>query len=482
MRDSKGITKWTSNKNPTFSDGRDHDTVFIQIQQKSSDSTVILALSYHENFEDCFNYNTTLSRSLSFSKKVAQDILPQDDKKEPIYIFDSPLKTNALINLFYGVRLENTWHIVKSLLSKDGTLPDTPVLHNGKTDNFGKSTYQNTVALFKRLLFQRHAGVDFHADRGTPIYAVADGEVFFNSGHIRGAGQVLILRHPLNYPKGPNPFVFSVYMHVLPPTAIDPRTKKLMAHPLAVVSKKSPHDLLRICSSDSCKVDKKDELTRPLKFGDHVNRGDFIAMSGAPPSTRNYHLHFEIRAPRITASSLANPKIAPNYDDFISNLQGLNQPMANFSPTLRNTLFSYAFTDSVTLNPADFIQVVDAKCQERKNWEMNSAAAFQNLHTFLVPTLTAGYCSQKYETKSEPGIYAIFKNSLEEGVSDYDGIGDFEDVNDFMSESNEPKDLILPSGPSESPALSPLVPSSMLWKPVLKLLSPPGLNPEDSSS
>jgi hypothetical protein len=114
--------------------------------------------------------------------------------------------------------------------------------------------------------------------------------------------------------------------------------------------------------------------------------------------------------------------------------------------------------------------------------EMASFAAFQKMHSFLLGTLTAGYCSQKFESRSEPGIYGIFKNSAEEGMTDYDGIGDFEDVNDFMSEINQPKELTLPSGLSESPQLSPPVPSSMLWKQPLKLLFPQVSGPEDSSS
>jgi len=86
-----------------------------------------------------------------------------------------------------------------------------------------------------------HAGVDFAAPRGTPIYATGAGEVVF-SGRQRGYGNLIKIRHAFGYE--------TVYAHL---------------------------------------------NRRRVKVGDKVERGDRIGDMGNTGRSTGTHLHYEIR-------------------------------------------------------------------------------------------------------------------------------------------------------------------------------------------
>ena len=88
----------------------------------------------------------------------------------------------------------------------------------------------------------RHDGIDIAARKGTPIVAVANGEVIFSDWGPGGYGRIVILRHATD--------LVTVYAH--------------------------NHQNL-------------------VKVGQQVRRGDRIATVGRSGRATGYHLHFEIR-------------------------------------------------------------------------------------------------------------------------------------------------------------------------------------------
>jgi len=98
------------------------------------------------------------------------------------------------------------------------------------TSGFGKRGKKN------------HEGIDFRANVGTTVYAVAQGKVVYSSQRISGYGKMVVLRHQDG--------LVSVYAHL---------SKRL------------------------------------VKKGDRVRKGQKLALSGNTGSSSGPHLHFELR-------------------------------------------------------------------------------------------------------------------------------------------------------------------------------------------
>ena len=98
-----------------------------------------------------------------------------------------------------------------------------------------------------------HTGVDFPVGKGTPVYAVGDGQVF-DTGYNRAYGNFVEIYHGNN--------VYSFYAH-----------------------------------ASSVNVSK----------GQRVTKGQQIMLSGATGNVTGAHLHFEIRTPGYGYSSCVNP-------------------------------------------------------------------------------------------------------------------------------------------------------------------------------
>lgn len=109
-----------------------------------------------------------------------------------------------------------------------------------RTSRFGMR--DDPVTGKKRL----HTGIDFAAPSGTPILAVADGEVFF-AGKADGYGHIILINHTIDGQQ-----VSSGYAHMF-----------------------------------------GDQIY--VEHGDHVTAGQHIADIGTSGNTTGPHLHFEIR-------------------------------------------------------------------------------------------------------------------------------------------------------------------------------------------
>jgi lipoprotein NlpD len=91
-----------------------------------------------------------------------------------------------------------------------------------------------------------HEGLDIAADPGEPVYAAAAGEVLYADNHMRGYGNVVILRHDSS--------MTTLYAH----------NKSLKVHP-----------------------------------GDKVKQGQVIALLGSTGHSTGPHVHFEIRRAQV---------------------------------------------------------------------------------------------------------------------------------------------------------------------------------------
>jgi murein DD-endopeptidase MepM/ murein hydrolase activator NlpD len=87
-----------------------------------------------------------------------------------------------------------------------------------------------------------HKGIDIAADKGEPVYAMADGEVIYAGNGLRGYGNVVIVKH-------------------------DQHLSSLYAHNTAL----------------------------KVKLGDRVHQGSLIALLGSTGHSTGPHVHFEIR-------------------------------------------------------------------------------------------------------------------------------------------------------------------------------------------
>ena len=87
-----------------------------------------------------------------------------------------------------------------------------------------------------------HKGIDIAADKGEPVYAMADGEVIYAGDGLRGYGNVVIIKH-------------------------DQHLSSLYAH----------------------------NTTLKVKLGDRVHQGSLIALLGSTGHSTGPHVHFEIR-------------------------------------------------------------------------------------------------------------------------------------------------------------------------------------------
>ncbi len=98
---------------------------------------------------------------------------------------------------------------------------------------------------------RNHEGVDFDANRGTPIYTVQDGTVVYASSKMKGYGKLIIVRHPSG--------LFTVYAH----------NSKMM-----------------------------------VSVGKKVKKGDLIGKAGSTGHSTGPHLHFEVRNQGVAVDPL----------------------------------------------------------------------------------------------------------------------------------------------------------------------------------
>lgn len=134
------------------------------------------------------------------------------------------------------------------------------------TDRFGM---RNHPVHKKRV---RHNGIDFKADRGTPVYATADGVVEYSGYHKQsGFGKLIILQHSFGF-------------------------KTYYAH----MSKLN------------------------VKSGTFVSKGQLIGLSGNTGISTGPHLHYEVR--RLFTPINPEPFLAwniSNFDSLFSSVKGV---------------------------------------------------------------------------------------------------------------------------------------------------------------
>lgn len=98
---------------------------------------------------------------------------------------------------------------------------------------------------------RRHQGVDFRAQVGTPVFSVGDGEVIYSSSQVRGYGRAVVIDHGNQ--------IVTVYAH---------HSKNL------------------------------------VEVGEHVTKGQVIALTGRSGRTKGAHLHFEVRKDSVPVNPL----------------------------------------------------------------------------------------------------------------------------------------------------------------------------------
>ncbi|MGR3179028.1 MAG: CARDB domain-containing protein, partial [Candidatus Anammoxibacter sp.] len=136
-----------------------------------------------------------------------------------------------------------------------------------------------------------HAGEDWNkhsgnADRGEPIYAVANGKVVrIKASNAKKYGYTIVLKHRLPTPTGEKiKIMYSIYTHVTSASA-DENTGK-------IVLRREDFVVLDVDGKDVFDVDGKKKKLENAE----VKRGDMIARIGSSTvSTLSPHLHFEIR-------------------------------------------------------------------------------------------------------------------------------------------------------------------------------------------
>ena len=134
------------------------------------------------------------------------------------------------------------------------------------TDRYGS---RNHPVLKKRVM---HHGIDFKANRGTPVYATADGIVEFGGFHkASGYGKLIILQHNLGFK--------TYYGHL---------------------------------------------KTVKVKSGEYVSKGQLIGLSGNTGMSTGPHLHYEIR--HLFTTLDPEPFLSwniTNFDSLFSKVKGV---------------------------------------------------------------------------------------------------------------------------------------------------------------
>lgn len=123
-----------------------------------------------------------------------------------------------------------------------------------------------------------HNGIDFKADRGTPVYATADGVVEYAGFHkSSGFGKLIILQHNFGFK--------TYYAHL-----------------------------------DAVKI----------KTGDYISKGQLIGLSGNTGLSTGPHLHYEIR--HLFTSLNPEPFISwdiTNFDSLFTKVKGIKWASLN---------------------------------------------------------------------------------------------------------------------------------------------------------
>lgn len=124
---------------------------------------------------------------------------------------------------------------------------------------------KDIVAITRGFVSQVHNGIDFSCFFGTPVYAAADGEVFYAGNGLNGYGLVVILKHKWIDKTGDPQTAYTLYAHL---------SKQL------VLEQKEIFDL-------------KTMSTRQVIWP--VKKGEKIALSGNSGHSDGAHLHYELR-------------------------------------------------------------------------------------------------------------------------------------------------------------------------------------------
>jgi murein DD-endopeptidase MepM/ murein hydrolase activator NlpD len=324
----------------------------IFLQLELQTKTVFVGIELHDGSQECLETLSKKERKI-LPEGISETIIPKN------YSFISPIAPPFDITYFYGPRIFNSMNLSMALERNPNRIPES--LPNKK----------DRAMEYINEYWQFHSGVDFSVRTGTPVSAVSDG-VVFAKGPMGCAGNAIVLAHTL---PETGKIVFSVYEHLQGP------------------AKKRRHS-------------SKNDKVRALAVGDKVEQGQLIALSGKSGTKVGFthgfkegcvggaHLHFEVRAPRVDSLDL-------------------KRDLASRDMSKR---FQFVQSETVSINPADFIKKVDDACKFRKSIETENIYALQTEDIRKIPPITAGLCGLKYERslKSVPSIYRLnrVKDSL----------------------------------------------------------------------